>query len=113
LIASVALLDAQQPENSSGPLVFMAETIDISANGLSLVLPSIRIDEKYCEQTRPFRLWLHLPAAAVDLEVRAIRCVPLNTSDPGQGYLIGALINEISQDHELELNTYLQKLSEG
>jgi hypothetical protein len=111
LIASVTLLDAAQPENGTSTLVFMAETQDISAHGLALVLPSIRIDEKYCEQPRSLKLSLHLPDAAVELEVNAIRCVPLNVRDPGQGYLIGARINDISRDSAAQLETYLENLS--
>src|SRR6266545_200492 len=92
LTADLSLLDAAQPEDPASKLVFFGETQDISAHGLSFVLPSIRIDEKYCEQSRPLRLSLQLPIAAIELEANAVRCVPLDENNLDQGYLIAARI---------------------
>jgi hypothetical protein len=111
-VASVALLDSTQEDDSSSELIFMGETHDISGNGLALVLPSIRIDEKCCEESKLLKLYLHLPATAVEMVVDPVRCIPLDSSDPDQGYLMGLRISRLGDAPEAELTNYLQNLWE-
>jgi len=90
----------------------MGETRDISANGIAFVIPSIRIDERCCENSKLLKLHLHLPATAVEMAVEPIRCIPLDSSNPDQGYLMGFRVSGLGDDQAGELRNYLQNLSE-
>jgi hypothetical protein len=108
LAANLSILDV----NADVPaelLIFFGETKDLSAHGVSLVLPSISIDEKYCSERDRVKVSLHLPEGSVALEVEPVRCVPLNPEDVGQGFLLGARILSIS-DHQGNLERYLRTI---
>ena len=110
LVVSLSLLDAAAIGDET--LLLMGETKDISADGLSVVVPSIRIDEMYCEQARPLTLSLHLQKESVKLEVQTIHCTPLRTNDPDRGYLIGARITDFGGLGPLAWRRYLRGLQE-
>ena len=96
--------------NVSGEsLIFFGETKDLSNHGVSLILPSISIDEKYCSESNRVKISLHLPEGSVALEIEPVRCVPLNPKDIGQGSLLGGRIVSMC-GHEGNLERYLQTL---
>jgi hypothetical protein len=88
-------------------LIFFGETKDLSNHGVSLILPSISIDEKYCSESNRVKISLHLPEGSVALEIEPVHCVPLNPKDIGQGSLLGGRIVSMS-GHEGNLERYLQ-----
>jgi hypothetical protein len=109
LTTSLSILDTDaQSEDRS--LVFLGRTLDISAGGLALVLPSTLIDERYCGDESRLQLALHLPTGSVNLEVSAVRCVPLQAEDTAKGYLIGAQILSLDDDRD-EYDDYLRSIS--
>ena len=96
--------------NVSGEsLIFFGETKDLNNHGVSLILPSISIDEKYCSESDRVKLSLHLPEGSVALEIEPVHCVSLNPKDIGQGSLLGGRIVSMS-GHEGNLERYLQTL---
>ena len=98
--------------NVSGEsLIFFGETKDLSNHGVSLILPSISIDEKYCSESNRVKISLHLPEGSVALEVEPVHCVSLNPKDIGQGSLLGGRIVSMS-GHEGNLERFLQTLPE-
>jgi hypothetical protein len=83
--------------NVSGEsLIFFGETKDLSNHGVSLILPSISIDKKYCSESNRVKISLHLPEGSVALEVEPVHCVSLNPKDTGQGSLLGGRIVSMS-----------------
>src|ERR1044072_2104745 len=65
-------------------------TLDVSATGLGLVVPAIRIGEHYLAgDDRKLHIKLELPGGAVELRVATVRYESL---DDEAGYVIGARI---------------------
>jgi len=109
LTANLSILDSEAyvPAES---LVFLGRTVDLSSEGLSLVLPSIQIDERYCVKSTRIQLSLHLPKRTVSLEVSPVRCVPLDEEDTALGYLIGAQIVSFD-DNKADYDEYLRAIA--
>jgi hypothetical protein len=82
----------------------------MSAGGLSLILPSTLIDERYCGSDARLQLALHLPTGPVNLEVAAVRCEPLRPEDMALGYLLGAQILSIDDNRD-EYDEYLRSIT--
>lgn len=84
-------------------------THDISATGLGLVVPSIRIGERYLtDGDHMLRITCALPSGDVELRVRPVRYTPLD--DEARGYLIGAHITAINTTDSARLADYLRTL---
>lgn len=107
VIADLSLLDT---ESTAPPeqLVFLGETINLSAGGIALTLPSLQIDERFCCGGHLLRLWLHLPQGAVNLGICPVRCSPLEYYGRVHGYLIGSRIVSVLQKRDI-FEQYLQK----
>ena len=109
LIANLSILD-----RDAGPhpeqVIFLGVTKDLSAEGLGVVLPSAHISEDYCSETKGLKLSLYLPDGAVALEIKPVRCVPLDERDTSQGFLMGAAIIGVDE-HREEFERYLLALS--
>ena len=68
--------------------------MDVSATGLALIVPAIRIGEHYLAGAdRELHVKLELPGGPIDIKVVTVRYENL---EEGGGYLIGARILEIS-----------------
>src|SRR6185503_704261 len=106
LTTSLAILDSDA-QSQDELLVFFGRTKDLSAGGLSLILPSTLIDERYCGDDARLQLSLHLPTGPVNLEVNAVRCEPLREEDTALGYLVGAQILSIDDNRD-EYDDYLR-----
>ena len=109
IIANLSILESDagpQPE----PLIFLGVTKDISAEGLGVIVPSASISENYCSETKGLKLSLYLPEGAVALEVRPVRCVPIDENDASRGFLMGAEIIGVNE-HREEFERYLSALS--
>ena len=92
LTVSLSLLDTGTGGDET--LLLMGETHDVSAEGVAIVVPSIRIDEKYCEEERPLKMSLHLQSESVQMQLQTIHCNRLEENDPDRGYIIGARITD-------------------
>ena len=92
LSADLALLDASQRNVTGNSLLLLGLTRDISASGLALVIPAIRIDESYLSHSQKMPLALQLEGSKVNFEIEPVHCLPIVRQDPNQGYIIGARI---------------------
>ncbi|PYS83954.1 MAG: hypothetical protein DMF67_06695 [Acidobacteria bacterium] len=112
LLTSMALLDVGVVENGeSRGLSFLGTTRDISVEGLCLVLPSVRVDERYfADEIRQFDVVLNLPTASVRVQASPVYCRRLAEREPEEGYLIGMRFLEMSEHERAHLVTYLCKL---
>ena len=109
LTTSLAILDSDVESNDES-LVFFGRTKDLSAGGLSVILPSTLIDERYCGDDARLQMSLHLPTGPVNLEVTAVRCEPLQQEDTALGYLVGAQILSIDDNRDV-YDDYLRSIS--
>ena len=106
LTANLSILDADAP-SSIDSLVFMGRTRDLSAGGLSFVLPSLQIDERVCGEIVRLRLRVYLPTGPVQLEVRPVRCEKLNRDNAAKGYFVAVQILSIDDQRD-EYDSYLR-----
>ena len=109
IIANLSILDSDAGPHPE-PLIFLGVTKDLSAEGLGVIVPSASISENYCSETKGLKLSLYLPDGAVALEVRPVRCVPIDENDTSRGFLMGAEIIGVNE-HREEFERYLRALS--
>jgi hypothetical protein len=82
---------------------------DVSATGLALILPAIRIGEHYLAgEDRVLLIVLELPSGPVQMRARTVRYERLDESGRVEGYLIGARITQMSEDHRAQFLSYLE-----
>jgi hypothetical protein len=82
-------------------------TLDVSINGLALIVPAIRIGEHYLAGAdRKLYVKLDLPGGPVEMKVVTVRYENL---EDGSGYLIGARILEISDADRASFEKYVAK----
>ena len=68
-------------------------TLDLSPNGLSLVIPKITLGEHHLiGENRSLNVKLELPAGPIEMQVLPIRYESLEEHETETGYLIGAKI---------------------
>ena len=83
-------------------------TLDVSATGLALVVPAIRIGEHYLAgDERKLHIKLELPTGPVEMRVATVRYESL---DDEAGYVIGARILEISDSDRASFDKFLAKV---
>ena len=83
-------------------------TLDVSATGLALVVPAIRIGEHYLAgDERKLHVKLELPSGPVEMRVATVRYESL---EDGTGYLIGARILEMSESDRASFDKYVAKV---
>src|ERR1044072_4940154 len=82
-------------------------TLDVSATGLALVVPAIRIGEHYLAgDERKLPIKLDLPGGGVEVWFASVRYESLE--DEG-GYLIGALMLEMNDADRASFDKYVAK----
>lgn len=85
-------------------------TLDVSATGLALVLPAIRIGEHYLAGgNRRLDLKLELPTGTINLEVVSVRYESLEEEDAKSGYIVGVHITRISPKDQARFNEFVKK----
>lgn len=112
LVVNVSLGDAgNRPEGARGPSVLAGYTRDVSATGLGIVVPDIRINNS--NVTRPdraLRIMLGLPGEPVEIQAIPVRYVELEKDSESKGYLVGVHITKMSERnrsrYEAFLNTF-------
>lgn len=92
-------------------LSVIGHTRDISASGLSLVVPGLHVrDAELFGTQNSLRLTLSLPTGIVDIEATPVRYEWLDDKSEQKSYLIGARITQISDDERSRFNEYLSAL---
>ena len=112
LRVSVSLLDTK-PRASSAALE--GHTRDVSANGLALILPAIRIGERYLTgDSHLLRITLRLPDASIQIQGVPVRYEHLDEEGAEEtGYLIGVRIKEMSDQDRALFDEYLGRIAKG
>jgi hypothetical protein len=86
-------------------------TCDLSADGIGLIVPAIRIGEHYLVgEDRRLHLKLELPTGSVDLNISPVRYESLEDDPQESGYVIGARINDINETDRERFNQYVRTL---
>lgn len=91
-------------------------TLDVSASGLGLIVPAIRISDRYL--TAPdqvLHVLLELPSGQIEMQVVSVRYEQLEregtaTTTAG-GYLIGVRIANMSDADRTRFDDYLKELT--
>ena len=82
--------------------------MDVSATGLALIVPAIRIGEHYLAGSdRKLHVKLDLPSGPVEMKVASVRYEGLEDES---GYLIGAQILEMSDADRASFEKYVAKV---
>jgi PilZ domain len=108
LALNVSLPGAQTP----GPPVRLAGyTRDISASGLALIVPSIRVGGQYVTgENRRLRIMLKLPTGPIEIHATPVRYSPLEEGGVDTGYLVGVQITDMSDEDRARFNAYLEQM---
>jgi len=107
---TLSLSDPRASTNGSRRLPALnGHTLDVSATGLALVVPAIRIGEHYLAGSdHMLYIKLELPGGSVEMKVATARYESLE--DEG-GYLIGARIVEMNDPDRTSFEKYVSKLT--
>lgn len=110
---SVSIFDAKLSREQLEHAPYLeGDTADISASGLGLVVPAIRIDDRYLTATdQTLHLMLELPSGRVEMRVAPVRYEQLEREGAASGYLIGVRINAMSDADRARFEDYLRQLS--
>jgi hypothetical protein len=86
-------------------------TRDISASGLALILPAVRIGERYLTGTdATLHIVLEHPTGPLELLATPVRYEQLDADATDKGYLIGVQIKEMSAEARARYETHLRSL---
>lgn len=89
-------------------------TRDISASGLALIVPSIRIGGQYItDSNRTLQITLKLPTGQIEIQGIPVRYSPLDEDANDTGYLIGVQIESMTEDDRARFDAYLQTLTQA
>ncbi|HZG50642.1 MAG TPA: PilZ domain-containing protein [Pyrinomonadaceae bacterium] len=85
-------------------------TSDLSASGLGLVVPAIRINDRYLTAPgQTLHLILELSDGRAELRVAPVRYEQLEREGAAVGYLIGVRIEEMSDADRARFEDYLSR----
>ena len=109
LTFTLSLSDPRVNSNGSRRLPKLdGYTLDVSATGIALIVPAIRIGEHYLAGSdRKLHVKLELPTGPVEMKVASVRYEGL---EDDSGYLIGARILEMSDSDRASFEKYLTKV---
>jgi PilZ domain len=87
-------------------------TRDISATGLALVVPTIRIGGQYITgENRTLEIILKLPSGTINVKATPVRYSPLEDDGTDTGYLIGVQIIWMNNEDRALFDAYLATLN--
>ena len=105
LAVAVSLLDARARAH---PASLEGHTRDVSIGGLGLILPAIRIGDRYLSgEGQILRVMLKLPEVAIQLHGVGVRYERIETGGQNAGYLIGVRIEGMSDTDRALFNEHL------
>lgn len=88
-------------------------TLDMSASGLGLIVPAIRINDRYLTAPEQIlHLLLEFPSGQIEMQVAPVRYEQLERAGTATGgYLIGVRIADMSDNARSRFDEYLQGLT--
>ncbi|MDT7542465.1 MAG: hypothetical protein QOE33_2369 [Acidobacteriota bacterium] len=112
LVCSVSLHDPKAKATASASTrrapSLECHTRDLSATGLALVAPSIRVNDRYLTNTT-LRLLLEHPAGTLEIIAQPVRYEQLPPDSDETGYLIGVHIISMSDDDRIRYEQHLTR----
>jgi c-di-GMP-binding flagellar brake protein YcgR len=86
-------------------------TLDVSATGMALVVPSIIVGEHHLiGENRNLNVTLELPDGPIELQVAPIRYESLDEHETETGYLVGTKIIRVAEGDQTRFNEYILQL---
>jgi hypothetical protein len=109
LEVAVSLFDLRAATPWSKPII--GYTRDVSADGLGLILPAIRSDDRYLVgQDQTLRVTLRLPGGSVRIYTTPVRYERLEEGQTDSGFFVGVRINEMDEQDRKLFSEYLLSL---
>ena len=88
-------------------------TQDISATGLALIVPAIRIGGHYLAGgDRTLEVEVELPSGSIHVRVTSVRYEPVDEDRSEEGYVIGVRITDMSAADRERLHVFLKLKSD-
>jgi hypothetical protein len=116
MTVSISLVGVKQVAESAvarRPPKIEGYTRDLSATGLALIVPTIRVGEYYLTgEGRRLLVTLEHPTGPISIHATPVRYEQLDEGDTETGYIIGAHITEMSDDDRARFNAYLEEQGE-
>lgn len=108
---TLSLSDPRVSSNGARRLATLdGHTLDVSATGLALIVPAIRIGEHYLAGSdRRLHLKLDLPSGPVEMTLTPVRYESLDETQEETGYLIGARITEMADADRASFEEFVTK----
>lgn len=92
----------------------LGETFDISRSGISVIVPSIRVKEKYLVgQERPLHIEMELPTGKVEMTVMGKRYEKVGVHISTERFLVGAHILKLTGADKDAYETFLKRGHRG
>ncbi|MFN2516499.1 MAG: response regulator [Pyrinomonadaceae bacterium] len=108
LLFTTAPSDVSADQRAQPTPSIVGHTRDISATGLSLIVPGVHENDlKFFGQRGTVRIILSLPTTMIDIELEPIRYEWLFAQGEKRGYVVGASITNISDGDREQLSDYL------
>ena len=102
---------AKSLKGSSRKVSMDGHTLDLSANGLALIVPTITLGEHHLiAENRRLQVQLELPVGPVEMQVLPVRYERLDEHNNEMGYLIAVKIIEISDVDRAKYSQYVISL---
>lgn len=110
---TVSIFDPKlSPEQLEHAPYLEGTTSDLSTSGLGLIVPAIRINDRYLTATdQMLHLMLELPPDRVEIRVAPVRYEQLEREGAASGYLIGVRIADMSDDDRARFTDHIRLLS--
>ena len=115
LALSVSLPNTKAATKGTGQSLKLAGyTRDVSATGLALIVPTIRVGGQYITgENRTLEIMLKLPTGPIQVKATSVRYAPLEEEGADTGYLIGVAIVWMSDEDRKRFDAYLETLTKG
>ena len=106
---TLSLHEPGKKANGRKPLPTLSGfTQDISATGLALIVPAIRIGGHYLAGgDRTLEVELELPTGPVHIRATSVRYEPVDEDHSEEGYIIGVCITDMSAADREHLKSFL------
>jgi PilZ domain len=112
LPVKLTMVDTRAPKGTVPRLTLDGFTRNISATGLALVVPEIKLGDRHLVgENRTLLVLIELPAGRVKLTATPVRFEKIRRGVLEGQYLIGARILEVSPEDRVRLQRYLHRLS--
>lgn len=87
-------------------------TLDVSAGGLALIVPAIRVGEHHLVGEGPhFKLRLELAEGPIEMKVATVRYESLDEGANETGFIVGVKIVEMEEAERRRYSEYISKLT--